>query len=264
MLNDLWPVLLVCLAAVVLLQLATFAVAVRVGRLSVVDVTWGPSFALIALVAVLSSIGSGGDGLRRLLIVLLTAAWGLRLGIYIGIRQRGAKEDPRYAELMSKATGNPKLAALRKVFLLQAVMAWFIGLPLQAGAVSPGGVGLLAWIGVVVWALGLFFESVGDFQLARFKADPANQGTVMDGGLWRYTRHPNYFGDACVWWGLFLLCADAGWPWLTIASPALMTWFLAAKTGKPLMEKQLSRSRAGYASYVERTSGFIPLPPRRS
>lgn len=265
MLNDLWPVILASLAAAVVLQLATFAVAMRIGRLSIVDVTWGASFALIALVAVLVSAGSAdidGGPARRILIVALTAIWGLRLAVHIGVRQRGAAEDPRYTELMAGASGNPAWAALRKVFLLQAVLAWFISLPLQVGAVSRGDLGWLAWIGIAIWALGFYFESVGDYQLQQFKADPSSTG-VMDRGLWRYTRHPNYFGDACVWWGLFLLCADGGWAWLTIASPLLMTWFLAAKTGKPLMEKQLSKSRPGYAEYVDRTSGFIPLPPRK-
>jgi steroid 5-alpha reductase family enzyme len=263
-LNDLWPVLLASAAAAVLLQLVTFAVGMRLGRLSVVDVTWGSSFAVIAVVSAVVASGSATDPPgRRWLIAVLTVVWGARLSVHIALRQRGAAEDPRYTELMAKATGDPRLAALRKVFLLQAVAAWFISLPLQVAAVDDSGaLGVLAWIGIVFWAVGFYFESVGDYQLERFKADPANQGLVMDRGLWRYTRHPNYFGDAAVWWGLFLICADAGWAWVTIASPLLMTWFLAAKTGKPLMEKQLSKSRPGYADYVARTSGFIPLPPR--
>jgi steroid 5-alpha reductase family enzyme len=262
--GDLWPVLLACLAAAVVLQLVTFAVGLRVHRLSVVDVTWGASFALIAVVGWLVSLpDDDASTLRRALIVVLTVIWGGRLAVHIGRRQRGAPEDPRYTEMMSKATGNPTWAALRSVFLLQAVAAWFISLPLQFALVDAGGAGPLLWVGVLLWAVGFFFESVGDAQLTRFKADPASRGQVMDSGLWRYTRHPNYFGDACVWWGLFLIAADAGWSWLTLLSPLLMTWFLAAKTGKPLMEKQLSKSRPGYAEYVERTSGFIPRPPHR-
>ena len=264
LLGDLWPVLLGTLLAAVLLQLVTFAIGLRLGRLSVVDVTWGGSFALIAVVGWLLSVGDDASGWRRALIVVLTVVWGLRLAVHIGLRQRGAPEDPRYTELMSKATGHPKWAALRSVFVLQAVVAWFISLPLQVALVDRGGLGPLAWIGVAVWAVGFFFEAVGDGQLERFKRDPDSQGQVMDRGLWRYTRHPNYFGDACVWWGLFLLGADAGWAWWTLLSPLLMTWFLAAKTGKPLMEKQLSRSRPGYADYVARTSGFVPLPPKRN
>jgi steroid 5-alpha reductase family enzyme len=267
LLSDLWPVLLTTLLAALALQLVTFAVGVRLGRLSVVDVTWGASFGLIAVAGWLASTGSPASDWRRLLIVILTVLWGGRLAVHIGLRQRGAPEDPRYTELMSKRRGHPKLAALRSVFLLQAVAAWFISLPLQFGLVSSGSIGglrPLLWLGLLSWAVGFFFESVGDNQLERFKADPANKGKVMDRGLWRYTRHPNYFGDAAVWWGLFLICADAGWPWVTALSPLLMTWFLAAKTGKPLMERQLSKSRPRYAEYVSRTSGFIPLPPRRS
>jgi steroid 5-alpha reductase family enzyme len=257
------PVLGGCLLGAVLLQVGTWVVAVRVKRLSVVDVTWGPSFFVIAVVGFLVST-EDGEGLRRALIVVLTGLWGVRLGTHILLRQlRDPGEDPRYTEMMSRRSGDPRIAALRSVFLLQAVAAWFISLPLQVGLVSSRGPGTLLWLGVLVWAVGFVFESVGDWQLTRFKALPESRGQVMDRGLWRYTRHPNYFGDAAVWWGLFLICADGGWAWLTVLSPLLMTWFLAAKTGKPLMEKQLSQSRPGYADYVNRTSGFIPLPPRR-
>jgi steroid 5-alpha reductase family enzyme len=262
--SDLVPVLAASLVAVVALQLATFAVALRQRRLDVVDVTWGLSFALIVVVGVLIPVQSPADGLRRVLVVALTAVWGLRLAVHIGRRRRGATEDdPRYTELMARATGDPRLAALRTVFLLQAVAAWFVSLPLQVALVDDGPIGALGWVGVAVWAVGFAFEAVGDRQLEVFRADPARRGQVMDRGLWRYTRHPNYFGDCCVWWGLFLLAADAGAGWVTVLSPLLMTWFLAAKTGKPLMEQQLSRSRPGYAEYVARTSGFIPWPPRR-
>lgn len=263
MLADLWPVLLAGLASALVLQVGTFFYALRVRRFSVVDVTWGPSFGLIAAVGWLVS---SGDPVRRGLIVVLTLVWGLRLAGHIGLRQRGETEDdPRYTEMLSKSSGSRRITALRKVFLLQAVVAWFVALPLQLALVLEGGPGPLLWAGVALWGVGFFFEAVGDRQLRRFKADPGSKGRVMDRGLWRYTRHPNYFGDACVWWGLFLIAADAGWwPWLTVLSPLLMTWFLVAKTGKPLLEKQLSKSRPGYAEYVRRTSGFVPWPPRRS
>ncbi|GLY27754.1 DUF1295 domain-containing protein [Kineosporia sp. NBRC 101731] len=264
LLSDLWPVMVVSLVSAVLLQVGTFFYALRVGRFSVVDITWGPSFGLIAVVGWLVSVGETGDDWRRGLVLVLTLLWGGRLAWHIGGRQRGeTQDDPRYTELLSRSSGHPKLAALRQVFLLQAVVAWFIALPLQFAMVDAGKPGILVWLGVLVWGVGFFFEAVGDRQLAVFKADPSHRGKVMDRGLWKYTRHPNYFGDACVWWGLFLVAADAGWSWLTLLSPLLMTWFLAAKTGKPLMERQLSKSRPGYAEYVDRTSGFIPLPPRR-
>ena len=129
---------------------------------------------------------------------------------------------------------------------------------------SDDGPGPLLWIGVVVWAVGLTFETVGDWQLHRFRSDPSNKGQVLDTGLWRYTRHPNYFGDATAWWGIYLVATDTGLPgWLTILSPLLMTWFLAKGTGKPLLEKDMAERRPGYVDYVQRTSGFVPLPPKK-
>ena len=152
--------------------------------------------------------------------------------------------------------------ALRRVYLPQGVVMFFVSLTIQVGMFATGGVGWLAFAGVLLWILGFVFETVGDWQLTRFKADPAKRGTVLNTGLWRYTRHPNYFGDAAVWAGLFLVTADS-WPGvLTILSPALMIWTLAGKTGKPLTEKAMS-ARPGYKEYIDSTSGFLPLPPRR-
>jgi steroid 5-alpha reductase family enzyme len=148
------------------------------------------------------------------------------------------------------------------VYLPQGVVMFVVSLTVQVGMFSTGPVGALAASGVLCWLVGFFFEAVGDWQLARFKADPSRRETVLDTGLWRYTRHPNYFGDAAVWAGLFLITADS-WPGLlTVLSPALMIWTLAGKTGKPLTEQAMS-GRPGYREYVESTSGFIPWPPRR-
>jgi steroid 5-alpha reductase family enzyme len=149
------------------------------------------------------------------------------------------------------------------IYLLQGVTLWFVSIPVQVAVHRGGPVTGWAAIGVILWAVGFFFETVGDWQLARFRADPATRGTVLDTGLWRYTRHPNYFGDACVWWGLFALACLHPAAWSTILSPLLMTHFLARKTGKPLLESHLTRTRPGYADYVARTSGLLPLPPRR-
>jgi steroid 5-alpha reductase family enzyme len=136
-------------------------------------------------------------------------------------------------------------------------------LPVQVALFVPRPPGVLCWVGAALWAVGLFFETVGDWQLTRFRADPANRGTVLDHGLWRYTRHPNYFGDACVWWGLFLCVADTPLGWATVVSPLVMTYLLANGSGKPMLERQLANAKPGYAEYVARTSGFLPLPPRR-
>jgi steroid 5-alpha reductase family enzyme len=251
---------LTALAAVAVLGV-TFLVALRVGKHAVVDVAWGLGFVAVALTAYAVSAGTGDDG-RRLLVLVMTAAWGLRLAAHIARRSRGHGEDPRYAALLSHASGNRAWYALRRIYLTQAAVMWFVSLPVQVAMFETPGLGLLAWVGVVVWAVGVFFETVGDYQLQRFREDPSSRGQVLDTGLWRYTRHPNYFGDACVWWGIWLVAASA-WPGvLTVLSPLVMTWLLARGTGKPLLEKDIGERRPGYAEYVRRTSGFVPLPPR--
>ncbi len=202
--------------------------------------------------------------MRRTLVLAMTALWGLRLATHIALRSRGHGEDPRYEALMAKAPGNPNLYAFRKIYLTQGAVMWFVSLPVQVAVFETPAIGWIAWVGVAVWALGMFFETVGDWQLSRFRNDPASKGQVLDTGLWRYTRHPNYFGDACAWWGISLVSFDA-WPGiLTVLSPLAMTWLLARGTGKPLLEKDIASRRPGYADYVRRTSGFVPLPPKKT
>lgn len=258
--------LLFTLGAVAVVLAATFLVALRVGKHAVVDVAWGLGFAAIALTSYAVSSLSTADSApaRGLLVTVLTVAWGLRLAVHIGLRSRGKGEDPRYEELLAKAKGNQELFVLTRVYLTQGVLMWFVSLPVQVAAFETPPLGIVAWAGVVVWLVGFTFETVGDRQLQRFRDDPANKGAVLDTGLWHYTRHPNYFGDACAWWGISLVAFSA-WPGvLTILSPLLMTWLLAKGTGKPLLERSISSRRPGYEDYVRRTSGFIPLPPRRS
>lgn len=261
---------LTALAVAVVLGL-TLLVALRVSKHAVVDVAWGLGFAVIAVVSyVLSAIFDEGDPGRRLLITALTVIWGLRLATHIGLRSRGQGEDPRYEALLDdddKASGSRTAYAIRKIYLTQGAVMWFVSLPVQVAVFQPEGIGLegfgvLVWIGVAVWAVGMFFETVGDLQLTRFRNDADSKGQVLDTGLWRYTRHPNYFGDACVWWGLSLIAFSA-WPGiLTILSPIFMTFLLAKGTGKPTLEKDMDKRRPGYTDYVRTTSGFFPLPPR--
>lgn len=254
--------LLVTAGVVLAFMLVMFVVGRRAGRWNVVDAAWGPGFALIAVTA----LGlSGGYGLtwRRALLTAATLAWGLRLGGYIAWRSRGKGEDPRYEQMLDKAPGSRAAYALRKVFLLQAGLIWLISVPVQAGMFQrgAGGWAVVTVAGAVLFAGGLAFEAVGDWQLARFKA--SHRGAVMDRGLWRYTRHPNYFGDACVWWGLFGISLGSWAGLAAVFAPALMTFLLAAGSGKPITEERLA-ARPGYAEYVSRTSGFVPLPPRRA
>lgn len=240
---------------------AVSAVAVGQARHSVMDVAWGPGFVVIAVIAFVLSAGEG-DGGRRVLMLVLTGLWGIRLGTHVGRRARGGHEDPRYVALLKEARGSRNAYAIRRVYLPQGVVMFFVSLTIQVGMFATGPLGWLAVAGSAVWLTGFIFESVGDRQLEQFKNDPARRGTVLNTGLWRYTRHPNYFGDAAVWAGLFLVAAES-WPGvLTVLSPALMIWTLAGKTGKPLTEKAMS-GRPGYREYVQSTSGFIPWPPRR-
>ncbi len=248
--------------AVVVVLGGTFLVALRLGRHAVVDVAWGLGFAAVAAAAFTAAEGAG-DGIVSGLALVLTMLGGVRLAVHIGLRSRGHGEDPRYVELLAKAPGNPQLFALRRIYLTQGVVMWFVSLPVQVAMFEQGEANLVTWLGLLLWLVGFTFESVGDWQLTRFRNDPASQGQVLDIGLWRYTRHPNYFGDACVWWGLFLVACSA-WPGvLTVLSPLAMTWLLARGTGKPLLEKDMASRRPGYADYVRRTSGFVPLPPEK-
>lgn len=245
--------------AVVLVHGATFLIARRVGRYNVVDIAWGIGF--VAVAAVAAALGSG-DLFRRMLVLGLTAVWGLRLAGFLFFRSLGKGEDPRYRDLLK---GDFSAATvIRKVFVVQAAATWFVSLPLQLSAVlGPMPAALLPVMvaGVVVWAVGLTFETVGDHQLRVFKSDPANHGVIMDRGLWAWTRHPNYFGDAAVWWGLWLVTI-ADWVSLsTVLSPVSMTYLLAYVTGGRLTEKYM-RHRPGFADYCSRTSFFVPRPPR--
>ncbi|MFE1995967.1 DUF1295 domain-containing protein [Streptomyces parvulus] len=252
-------------AAAFAVMLVTFAVAVRKGVHRVVDAAWGVGFAAVAVVTSAVAAAAGeGDAVRQVLVTVLTVVWGLRLAVHIGRRGRGHGEDPRYDAMLAKAPGNRNLYALRMVYLLQGALVWLVSLPVQAAAYGSGPVTLLAWTGTAVWAAGLVFEAVGDAQLARFKADPAHQGRIMDRGLWSWTRHPNYFGDFLVWWGLFLVACDAGTAAaaVSVVSPLVMTYLLIGGSGKRLLERRMA-DRPGWSAYADRTSGFFPRPPRR-
>jgi steroid 5-alpha reductase family enzyme len=245
-------------AVCVVAMLITAYAARRAGRVSVVDVTWGIALAVVALV---SALLGDGDALRRWLLVGLVTAWGLRLSWHIWRRNTGHGEDPRYTELLGTKRGGP----LVRVWIPQGAAIWFVSLPVQVSAVAGDGVGPVVVLGVALWLLGVTFESVGDAQLAAYKTavrtGKGDHGPVMDRGLWRYTRHPNYFGDACVWWGLWTIAASA-WPGvLTVPAPAAMTYFLVYATGARLLEETMMK-RPGYPAYAARTSMFVPWPPR--
>ncbi len=241
----------------VLVMGLTAWVSWRVGRVSVVDVAWGLAFVAVALVLAVAS----GQWLSWLLALLVTV-WGGRLALHIFRRSRGHGEDPRYTAMLGDAGFG---TVIRKVFAVQGLAVFVVSLPLVTAAAYDVRWTWVLWVGVLVWLVGLVFEAVGDAQLAAYRKLPQDQKpSVMETGLWRYTRHPNYFGDACVWWGIWLAGAlSVGWlPGLaTIVAPIAMTYFLAFATGARLLERTMMQ-RPGYREYAARTSMLFPLPPR--
>jgi steroid 5-alpha reductase family enzyme len=258
--NGLLPVAGLSLAAAALVMVLTAYAAHRTGRVSVVDTAWGIALLAVALVcAVLSGTG------QSWLLVALVGVWAGRLSSHIFTRSQGHGEDPRYEKLLGGSLDEVGMGvAVRKVFLIQGAAVWLVSLPLQGAAIA----GLeWTWVvvaGVVVWIVGVVFETVGDAQLKAYKADP-DRGPVMDRGLWSWTRHPNYFGDACLWWGIWLAGGVAsGWVagLATVLSPIAMTVWLVWITGAKLLERTMMQ-RPGYPEYAARTSMFVPLPPKR-
>ncbi len=254
-------------ALILVTMLLLLIVAVKIGDVSFIDAVWGAGMALLAAA---SWLQVGDPGPRASLIAGMAVIWGLRLGVHLFLRWRSAGEDPRYAKILGPAREKGRFAsdAFKRVFGPQAVLLWITCLPAQMGVAASGSayVGKLAMAGSALWLVGIVFETVGDWQLSQFRADPTSKGKVLNTGLWRYTRHPNYFGDACVWWGIWLAAAEAGWPVAlgSVIGPLFLTFTLTRWSGKPLLEQGLAKSRPGYADYVKRTSGFIPWPPKPS
>jgi steroid 5-alpha reductase family enzyme len=241
------------------LMFSTWLISGLVKDASIVDLIWGLGFVLVGWAVYLRSPSQSQAGL---LLVALTTIWGLRLSIYLTWRNLGKGEDYRYQAMRLKHGDRFFWVSLGTVFGLQGLLMWVVSLPIQAGTWEASNPFLPAVVaGVVLWAMGVFFETVGDVQLARFKADPANNGKVMDRGLWRYTRHPNYFGDFCVWWGLYLVAFASG-HWWTIVGPLVMTALLMKYSGAGLLEKTITNRRPGYEEYIRRTNSFFPGPPK--
>lgn len=250
-----------CAAAVAVLMVGTWLVSLPLRNVSIVDIVWGLGFVVVAWVAYLV-----GDGVaaRRLLLAVMVTLWGLRLAGYLLWRNAGHGEDFRYQAMRKKAGPSFAVRSLVTVFALQGVIMWVVSLPVQVGAVAdePSSVGGFGVLGVALWAVGLFFEATGDLQLARFKADPANAGQVMDRGLWRTTRHPNYFGDFCVWWGIWLVTVPTVVGLAAVVGPIVMSFFLIKVSGVPMLERTIGKRRPGYDEYVRRTNAFFPGPPK--
>lgn len=245
---------------IVVIMVATWIVSLVLRNASIVDIVWGAGFVVVAWIA--RTIGDGNTDRVDLLTAMVTI-WGARLAVYLWWRNHGQGEDFRYQSMRRRQGDRFPIRSLVTVFGLQGVIMFIVSLPVQLAATpATPGIGWLAVAGVALWGVGLFFETVGDAQLARFKADTDNAGTVMDRGLWRYTRHPNYFGDFCVWWGIFLVAAEASDARFGIVGPLVMSVMLLKVSGVAMLERGLMKRREGYAEYVARTATFFPRPPR--
>lgn len=249
-----WPAI-----AMVALAVGMWLLSVKLRDVSIVDSAWSIFFLLFALVF---AWRQGDRSVGTLAMLVLVAAWALRLSIYITWRNHGHGEDRRYQAIRARNQPNFEFKSLYLVFLLQAVLAFVIAIPLLPALNGANDANLVTWLGMAVAAFGLLFETIGDAQMARFKADPASAGQVMDRGLWRYTRHPNYFGESVFWWGVWIASASLGGAW-TVFSPVLMTFLLLRVSGVPLLEADLKQRRPAYAEYLRTTSSFVPWPPKR-
>lgn len=262
--TELMPVFLTTATLILGAVLLLWLISIPLRDVSIIDM----AFSALIFAALLGAWWqTGASGSLPGLILLLVGIWALRMTAYLVRRNWGHGEDPRYTRLRGWVPeGMPfHLLSLRQVFLLQGAVIWILILPQQIAMVT--GVdtrpGALTAVGTGLWCLGFFFETVGDYQLARFKADPSNRGQVMDTGLWRYTRHPNYFGELSQWWGLYLIAVEAPWAWCGIIGPIVYSWLVINVTGQATLDKKLSREKPAYADYVRRTSGLIPRPPRK-
>lgn len=249
------------LVAALSLMTVVWVASVAKKDASIVDAFWGLGFVLLAWVYFARADSTAPRGL---LVPVLVTAWGVRLSMHIFLRNRGHGEDYRYREMRDRYGRRFAWISLGTVFWLQAVILWVVSLPLHSvqKSGSPAGWTSLDLLGSLLFLTGFTFETVGDYQLSRFRSDPDNRGKVLDRGLWRYTRHPNYFGDALVWWGLWVFALSTPGSWWTFVSPALMTFLLMRVSGVALLEKKLASTRPAYRRYVERTSAFFPWLPR--
>jgi steroid 5-alpha reductase family enzyme len=249
------------LAILLALMSVLWIVSVLLTNASIVDPFWGLSFVIIVWFYFART--PGGDAIRKSLLVVLVTLWGLRLALYLLWRNWGHGEDFRYQAFRRKyGTDRYWWISFVQTFMLQGVLVWIISSTLFGAQVRGGGLNILDYLGIVIWIVGIIFEAGSDFQLAQFKGDPANQGKLLQTGFRRYTRHPNYFGDAACWWGFGLMSIAAG-SYLAALGAVVMTVLIIRVSGVALLEKSLNRDKPGYDAFARRTSAFIPLPPKK-
>lgn len=254
--------LVAAIVTIACLMLATWSISLMRRDASIVDIAWGLGFVLTAWAA---RFVTGASGAGNWLLLMMVTIWGLRLTVYLAKRNLGKGEDFRYRAMRRKYGARFGMVSLYTVFGLQGALMFIVSLAVTLGQRdTDAGAGFVALLGFIVWAVGVYFEAVGDAQLARFKRDPRNADQIMDQGLWALTRHPNYFGDCLVWWGLAIVGSAQGAGIWAFLGAAVMTVLLVRVSGAAMLDRLLAKRKPGYAEYMERTSGFIPLPPRAS
>lgn len=262
--QELWAILAINFGIVMVAVLILWLVSIAIRDVSIIDMFFAVIFFFVAGATYLLS---DGVAVRKQLILVLVSIWALRITLHLLKRNWGHGEDPRYAKLRTWVDSERAFIwmSLRKVFLLQGLIIWFASLPVQVGQIlqQPASPGWPAYLGIAIWLLGFLYETISDLQLTRFRADPANAGTVLQTGLWRHSRHPNYFGELCVWWGLFIIACDHPIGILTIIGPILYTYLIVNVTGKATLDKKLAKERPGYRDYMDNTSAIIPLPRKK-
>jgi steroid 5-alpha reductase family enzyme len=249
-------------ALIMIMMISLWVISIIIKNVSIVDLFWGFGFVMSSIFYFLKTEGSEP---RKIILIILVTFWGIRLSVYLALRNIGKGEDFRYRQFrINYGEKRYWWISFFQTFLLQGILMWLISAPLLGaqyyGHSKPFGI--FGFIGIILWLIGFFFETVGDFQLARFKTNRGNKGKVMDKGLWRYTRHPNYFGDSAVWWGYGFLCLSSG-SWLPVLGSILMTGLIIKISGVALLEKSLKEQKPGYREYIEKTSAFLPWFPKK-
>jgi len=253
-------ILIIAGVTVLVYMTVWFLISLRLGRNDVADIAYGGGFIVAAFTAI---VHAGGLTARASLVTSLVILWGLRLLLHIGVRNRGKAEDPRYRKWREEWGRYATIRAFAQVFLLQGILIVVISIPV----IFVNTAGRTPWtvldvLGTMVWITGIVFEAVGDYQLARFKREPANKGQIMRTGLWNYTRHPNYFGEVTLWWGIYLIALSLPWGWITIIGPLTITFLILKVSGIPLLERRYE-GNAEFEEYRRRTSAFFPMPPKK-
>lgn len=246
--------------AVITLHAVVWFIVSRIRqRNDVADIAWPMGFILAAMTA---WFNGGVAGTRPVLLLLLVMLWGVRLALHIALRNVGKGEDPRYRKWREEWGRHEPWRALLQIFLLQQYLALVVLAPVTYGIVrSDGMLGIADAAGIGLWTIGFLFESLADRQLFRFKSDPANKGSIMMAGLWKYSRHPNYFGEVTLWWGIYLIALAVPGGWMTVIGPVTITFLILGVSGIPMLEKRYE-GNATFDEYKRRTSAFFPLPPR--